>query len=831
LLENSNSKSPVELTKRTISKAEEILDELKKIKSSCSIEEDDVIERKLQELDESIEEAIRTSAENKVSSPQNAFDRAIERIPLPVFNGEHHLYFGWKRDHMSLNKYGAPNIQVLALKKSIKSVETREMVSNCNSLEEAFKILDRKYGNSRLIVPGIFSKLDKLESHPRDRKQEADNIQTILNSMNELKNHGALADFTDLCIKKYLNKIRYTTQKIWLRKTYQVEWSLEELQNEFIKFLELEQELIFQEIQIEPLDYQRKADRSGNYGNSFQKVKININSTSAMKCDLCDSNQHTILQCRFLQDENAEKTLRDKKICVRCLCDPCKGYSCGTFYSKALDRQFSSDCKTCRTSDTGKPINFKVCKCRKKPQQSSTVNNNSMKATTSGRLGHGMPMTETIEVRRGKQWQSITIFYDTGANQTMGRSSILESYANLYKLEINKARDSIEVLGAAEMPSQKLFTFTLPQDWQRKYKVRAVGSDKSTVDIIMGTDNMQWFPKELERKGNITLFRSVITGNLIVGGKNPKIKARGRVQTNRLCVSEKAEDLFLKNCSYENVDCIAKPAGLVKEKQMEYADREIRDNITFDETLKAYKVKLIYNSGIKNLSSNKEKVMKEQLRLQKKLSQSPELLEDVNKCLRENFDKEYWKWAKSPVKHCIPYTFVHNMNSSSTLIRIVINSSFRTPEGYSLNDCFDSGSNDIGDLKKILLNFRCREQSIVADISKFFYSFHLGEEDQAYHGLLIPVNKTTGVIGYGKLDEIEFWEAVQCRLAFGDTPSPNVATIGRKKWAVENSEDSRIINTLTNHSFVDDIFGYCGYEEDANTVMKQLEEEAERATL
>ena len=70
--------------------------------------------------------------------------------------------------------------------------------------------------------------------------------------------------------------------------------------------------------------------------------------------------------------------------------------------------------------------------------------------------------------------------------------------ANLYKLEINKARDSIEVLGAAEMPSQKLFTFTLPQDWQRKYKVRAVGSDKSTVDIIMGTDNMQWFPKELE---------------------------------------------------------------------------------------------------------------------------------------------------------------------------------------------------------------------------------------------------------------------------------------------------------------------------------------------
>ena len=62
--------------------AEEIIDKLK----TSSLEEDGVIEKKLKELEEVIEEAIRTSAENKVSSPQNAFDRAIERIPLPEFN-------------------------------------------------------------------------------------------------------------------------------------------------------------------------------------------------------------------------------------------------------------------------------------------------------------------------------------------------------------------------------------------------------------------------------------------------------------------------------------------------------------------------------------------------------------------------------------------------------------------------------------------------------------------------------------------------------------------------------------------------------------------------
>ena len=69
------------------------------------------------------------------------------------------------------------------------------------------------------------------------------------------------------------------------------------------------------------------------------------------------------------------------------------------------------------------------------------------------------------------------------------------------------------------------------------------------------------------------------------------------------------------------------------------------------------------------------------------------------------------------------------MNSTSTPLRIVINSSFKTPEGVSLNDCFDTGTSKIGDLKKILQNFRLREQALVADISKFFYSFHLGVED------------------------------------------------------------------------------------------------------
>ena len=108
---------------------------------------------------------------------------------------------------MYLNKYGAPNIKVL-------------------TLEETFIILDRKYGNLRLIVQGIISKLDKLESHPSNRKQEAKNIQNIINGMNELKNHGALAEFSDFCIKRYLKKIRYTT--------YHVDWSLEKLQDEFI---------------------------------------------------------------------------------------------------------------------------------------------------------------------------------------------------------------------------------------------------------------------------------------------------------------------------------------------------------------------------------------------------------------------------------------------------------------------------------------------------------------------------------------------------------------------------------------------------------------------
>ena len=77
-----------------------------------------------------------------------------------------------------------------------------------------------------------------------------------------------------------------------------------------------------------------------------------------------------------------------------------------------------------------------------------------------------------------------------------------------------------------------------------------------------------------------------------------------------------------------------------------------------------------------------------------------------------------------------------------------------------MNDCFDTGTNNVGDLKTILLDFRLREHALVADISKFFYSFHLGVEDQSYHGLLVPVNKTIGKVGYCKPEETEIREAV-----------------------------------------------------------------------
>ena len=73
---------PAELIKRTVSKAEEMLKELKDLKT-VSIEEDELLEKKQLELDEIKEDALKISIQKKSSTPQAAFDRSIERISLP----------------------------------------------------------------------------------------------------------------------------------------------------------------------------------------------------------------------------------------------------------------------------------------------------------------------------------------------------------------------------------------------------------------------------------------------------------------------------------------------------------------------------------------------------------------------------------------------------------------------------------------------------------------------------------------------------------------------------------------------------------------------------
>ena len=94
-----------------------------------------------------------------------------------------------------------------------------------------------------------------------------------------------------------------------------------------------------------------------------------------LKCDLCDSDEHILLNCLVLKDENVDKTFREKKICVRCLCDPFKGYDRGTFYSKFHERQVSSDWKTCRAKDTGNLLVLKFAGVGRNPNspQLSTV--------------------------------------------------------------------------------------------------------------------------------------------------------------------------------------------------------------------------------------------------------------------------------------------------------------------------------------------------------------------------------------------------------------------------------------------------------------------------
>ena len=851
--------------KRLANKLERLIDKAMEEISSSDPGESDLIDDA---------EEVLMALQKKISEEEEKRDFAknFQRVSPPKWNGDPKTYHSWLKVQKTLNKNPDENLRVIHLKNSITSSEVLMMLQHVKSMAEAEKILDSRYGDTRIFIPRIFSTIENLES-PRTREAESENINIILNAMLELTEYLALEEFNDHWINKSSLKLRNETRDRWLRQAFEDEDAVVDQQRKFKEFVTKELHLNYKiKILSGPSSKGLSTGDQDHQTKRKEGVETRkINNAKAKEvfvkiCHICEGD-HYAVNCTFLKDAKIMETLEKKRICSRCLQSPCKeGKKCGSYYSKRLSKFVSSDCRFgCKYNL--KPIHFKLCGCgcagkNEKAEENITAvkSNLVQKRLEVPGIGRGVCMTETVKIVHQGVLYNIRLFYDKGSDTTLVLKDI-QHLGNLVGLkniaveladgsvkygsqqpllelrlhnETEKKEISIYALAVDKLSATKAFEVPIPEKWQKKYNLDEVVSGQAEeIQILLGMDNNEYMPIEVCREGGLSVYNSRVTGRDMVGGfSSEETQQSHRMHSARAKHTDLTStiEMFQKAVGIENFDNpmsnkLLRDEFIEKKKAAE--DRMIAENIKFDNVNKFYIVNLLHNDKLVALEENYGRVRKCQEGLGKKLAYKPEVRKQVNDQVNEYIEKNYWIKADHKIladvkvkKSFIPYNYIYNEGSESTPIRIIVNSSLKGSNKISLNDTYITGTSQIGDMKAMLLNMRVFQKLIMGDIKKFFTNFRLNDPEKYLHCLLVPVD-SQGNIGYGV--DTEFQVYIQDRLTFGDRPSPIVATLGRIKMGQEQGTSERIKRIFETSSYIDDIMAGVNYDEEVHTTIQELE--------
>lgn len=116
------------------------------------------------------------------------------------------------------------------------------------------------------------------------------------------------------------------------------------------------------------------------------------------------------------------------------------------------------------------------------------------------------------------------------------------------------------------------------------------------------------------------------------------------------------------------------------------------------------------------------------------------------------------------IRYFIPHSCVIKPDSTSTKLRVVFDASAKTSNGYSLNDTLLSGPAIQIEQFDLLLDFRCHDKVVMADVTKMYRQVYLHELDSWFQCILWRNDPSEAIQAY-RLKTVTYGEAASSFLA------------------------------------------------------------------
>ncbi|KAG7199850.1 hypothetical protein KM043_016905 [Ampulex compressa] len=737
------------------------------------------IQRKLQVLDDSVDYESETEAFEKTyyglissingllrsqggssrssplqSSGENTNDRAIRlpKIELPLFNGEYEQWYPFRDMFHSLihGNSSLPSIQKFQYLKSSLKGEAAQVIHSLEISEanypEAWKMLTSRYDNKRLIV---HTHLRSIMELPSLAKENSAGLRQILDGAlkhtRALKAMGRPVGYWDDCLVHIVaGKLDPITYK---------EWESTLSQSSLPSFSQLTEFLSHRCQVLEAVLHKAAPSAFSSSKPSLQRQKtVSHVVTGPVSCQICQDS-HYIHQCdkfRSMPVHQRIKEVRGLGLCLNCLRST-------AHYAQACN---SIGCRKCHKKHNtllhieAKPVAQRLSSPVAESSAQAERKHESVVANIS-REGHvsatsqvflstalidvydrrGRTITARALLDSGSQSCFITEGFAerlnlklrrhdtpvTGINQAMALAH--HSVSIKFKSRYNRFNRTVNCVVLKGI-TQNLPLISIPKGaYQIPGGIKLADpnfSQSSGIDILLGAE---------------IFFEVLCVGQIKAGVSHPCLQkshlgwiVSGSVrkeytQNQAVSCNLATQDLSMMLAKFWELDqCLGNTAHTKEEAECEAL---FKSSYKRDEQGR-FVVKLPFKSEkLSQLGESRNVALKRFHNLERKLNRQPSLKKEYSQFIREYRELGHMRlvpeegMSRAVAAYYMPHHAVVKQSRLTTRIRVVFDTSCKSPSGISLNDALMVGPTLQQDLMSILARFRIFAYVLMGDLPSY----------------------------------------------------------------------------------------------------------------
>ena len=798
--------------------------------------------------------------DDKKSTTSTSNSLKLKKLEYPKFYGGIAFYARFIRDYRTLV---VPNNEDSAQRAIILNTQclygdalkaTSHMIEEDKILQE----LETRWGSKEDLVYKIQREIEEMKPCSQTNSQFVKFVDKLRNCYSELDQIGMTTDMSTL------QMLQLITKKLPFRINEQLleheEYAAADIPQKMpilIEFLEDRRNLAHRLVKL-------RGDKDDNPKGTPPKKPLHLSAARAdnssnYHCPVrgCyEKRKHPIWRCgQYWNLPVAHRIgfIKKQKLCRLCLNSGCQTANPFNTNTRAMCKKGTkfTDCGV--AGENGQRCGAIHHKSLHGSQQEEA---HGLAMTAYEPESDVLLLTQRIELGKKNPCQALTVF-DSGSTDTFithraarksgaksvpilfdvtgiqGKTETLSTRRYFMKV-INDKGQKVEVkaVGLKSITADIAPMYLSPEQREviQRAKIDNIGSGiidppNGTIDLLIGMDYNHLYPIHKAQVGKLALYQSRLQPieHLILGGKlddnnqhsnnKPNKNESSRRSTCLLASGNinfwSSEELGItparacsncQNCK----DCSFISSQLSFQEQNEF--EVISNNLKYDQKQERWVAKYPLTKSTDLIAGTKNGAMKMLGSLEKRL-QKANLIEEYKGQIEDFINrgvitKMTTQQEKNQDHYFIPHNFVCKEGSSTTPVRLVTNSSYKGPHGYSLNDIVMKGPPSLNNLLHILLRFRGHKLGLVADLSKMYHSV-LIHDDQKYLRRILwrDPDKWKYTFQESPPDTYNI-----NTITFGDKPAGCIAMTALKRTAKMNSDiDPEAACVIQEDSYVDDV--------------------------